>query len=100
MTADLASDLGLELSVEQVDNDGLVASAVVLLGLLGHHNVRTAVAVLKLDILLVSHAVQVLVKTVQQEGKQFLKQKNPFQNEKCLIFTVRILTFSVSNRKT
>ena len=70
--AGLASDAALELPVEQVDDDALIAPQMILPGLSRHFVIRPAVRVLELDVRLDLDAVQVLVKSVEQESEELL----------------------------
>ncbi len=58
--------------LEVVDDDGVVALAVVVPGLSGDDLVGAAFRVGLFNVRLLSHAVEVLVQAVQQEGQQLL----------------------------
>ena len=72
MTANFASHLRLELSVEQVDYHRLISQNMVLPSLFGNFIVRSAITVLKFHIRLVGNSVQIFMKAVQKKGQKFL----------------------------
>ncbi len=72
LIADGTDERGLQLAVHEIDDDGVVASTIVVPGTGGEFLVSPR-RVLLLHVGLRAHAIQVLVKTVQQEREQFLR---------------------------
>lgn len=71
--ANAARHFGLQLAVEQFDDDGAIAQQVIVPRLLRHHRVRPAFAVAQFDVRLVVDAVEIFVQAVEQKSQQLLR---------------------------
>ena len=73
MAANFASNLGFELSVEEVYHDGLISQDVVLPSLGCDYYIRATQAVFQLDVGLVCYTVEIFVKAIKKKGQKLLR---------------------------